>query len=81
MLPDRSSSAWVEPVRSRAIAAVGYDPARRLLLVRFTSAETYVYADVPPGLPERFLAAGSKGRFFQDEVLDRFGYRKVEPEP
>lgn len=74
-------TAWVEPVESRAILAVGHDEARSTLLVRFVSGETYIYFGVPGDLPGRFLAAESKGRFFQAEVLGRFTFEKVDAPP
>ncbi len=50
----------------------------RTLFVRFTSGEWYAYLDVEPGLYARLAAAASKGRFFQDEVRDRYAYRRLD---
>ena len=65
-------------MQSRAIAAVGYDDARGALLVRFVSGEVYVYFEVPADLPDRFMAAESKGRFFQAQVLGRFACERLD---
>ena len=61
-------------IDSEAIAQIEYDAPSRTLFVRFTSGEWYSYFAVPPRLHADFEAAGSKGRFFQDRIRDRFDY-------
>ncbi|MDP3173960.1 MAG: KTSC domain-containing protein [Phenylobacterium sp.] len=64
-------------VDSDAISEITYDPRRARLFVRFRSGEAYAYRDVPAGVHEAFMAAESKGRFFQDEVRDRYGFERL----
>ena len=65
-------------VDSEAITQVEYDPAARTLFVRFASGEWYAYLDVAADLYARLTTASSKGRFFQDEVRDRYAYRRLD---
>lgn len=60
-------------VGSSAIRVIGYAPERRLLEVEFHSGRVYRYHGVPPAVHRRFLAAESKGRFFNFEIKP--GYR------
>lgn len=53
------------PVSSSAIRAIGYRPADETIIVEFHKRGTYTYAGSPQ-LFEEFLAAPSKGRFFND---------------
>ena len=62
---------------STAIRRFDYDPETRTLYVTFVSGQDYAYDDVPPGLAKDFRAAGSKGRFFQSRVRDRYAYRRL----
>ena len=64
-------------VDSSAVTDVDYEPEQRILLVRFQSGKIYGYAEVPPELYAEFLAAESKGHFFQDYVRDRFDYWRL----
>ena len=65
-------------VESAAINDIDYDAGRAKLLVRFISGERYVYVGVPDEVHRSFLAADSKGRFFQSEIRDRYPYNRIE---
>ncbi len=64
---------------SDAISRAEYEPSNRILFVRLISGEWYAYLDVPPLTYRRLLAAGSKGRFFQDVVRDRYSFVRLDP--
>jgi lysyl-tRNA synthetase class 2 len=64
-------------VDSSAIDRVDYDDATRALFVRFMSGRRYRYEDVPRAVYQRFVAAPSKGQFFNAEIRDRYGYSEV----
>ncbi|WP_305699374.1 KTSC domain-containing protein [Phenylobacterium sp.] len=64
-------------VDSDAISEIAYDARRGRLVVRFRGGKTYAYRDVPAGVHEAFIAAESKGRFFQDEIRDRYGFERL----
>ena len=61
-------------VTSEAVAQIEYDAAARTLFVRFTSGEWYAYFNVPAESHADFVAADSKGRFFQDHIRDRYAF-------
>lgn len=65
------------PVSSSSIRDVGYDAAARRLEVGFRAGGVYEYDAVPPEVHDAFLAASSKGRFFQGRIRDRYRYRRV----
>jgi len=63
---------------STAIRAIDYDEEHQRLLVRFVSGQRYAYDGVPAEVCRSFREAGSKGRFFQAKIRDRYPYRKLD---
>lgn len=69
------------PVRSTTLRSVGYDPATKTLEAEFRTGRVYAYSDVPPELWLSLLASGSKGKFFNILIRDRFRYHSIrEPD-
>ena len=68
-------------VDSEAIDEVDYDADLSTLYVRFVSGHWYSYYAVPARTYREFLAAESKGRFFQDHIRDHYPYRKGREPP
>ena len=64
-------------VESSAVRRIEYDAPSRTLFVIFQSGERYAYLDAPPDVFAAFLDAGSKGRFFQDQVRGRFHFHRL----
>lgn len=64
-------------VDSVSIAAVGYDGDSQELHVQFVSGETYAYQNVPPTIFDAFIAAPSKGSYFNREVKPAYQHRKL----
>lgn len=64
------------PVSSAVIKAVGYDPARHILDVEFHNEQVYRYEDVESAVYAEFMAAESKGRYFNQHI--QYGY-EFEP--
>ncbi|HTJ57005.1 MAG TPA: KTSC domain-containing protein [Devosiaceae bacterium] len=63
---------------STAILRIRYDAESRTLSVWFVpSGCGYGYLDVPPEIVAAFKAPGSKGRFFNARIRDRFPCRPV----
>lgn len=62
----------MKPVESRSIAAVGHDPGRRVLSIRFKSGETYHYQDVGEHHHAALIGAQSIGAHFQKHIRNRF---------
>ncbi|HEX4196887.1 MAG TPA: KTSC domain-containing protein [Caulobacteraceae bacterium] len=68
-------------VDSTALKAIDYRPLEHQLVLKFSSGELYAYDQASEDLYHRFLAAPSKGRFFQAEVRGRLPFRKLKPKP
>lgn len=62
---------------SEALHSVGYDAARRVLEVEFSSGRVYQYFDVPRQEVERLLRADSHGAYFSGHMRDRYRYEQV----
>jgi hypothetical protein len=63
-------------VESSAIERIEYDPRQEALDVWFSGGRGYRYLAVPPRLYDAFLAAPSKGVFFNRRIRDRYAYRE-----
>jgi hypothetical protein len=65
-----------EPVAvdSSAIAEVEYDTEASRLRVVFTSGAEYEYEDVPQDVYAGLLDADSVGRYFIDNIRDRYEF-------
>jgi hypothetical protein len=67
---------WV-PVDSSVVKAAGYRADARQLYVQFHSGEIYRYFEFPLPSYEDFLAADSKGRYFSQQIRNRYRYEWV----
>lgn len=63
-------------VESEAIAEIDYDANTSRMFVRFAEGLWYTYFAVPRRVYEAFVAAESHGRFFQEQIRDRYPYRR-----
>jgi hypothetical protein len=66
-----------EPVVSTSIASIGFDADNETLEVEFVNASVYRYRDVDEDVYERFLAAPSKGTFFNEHIRDAYLWERV----
>lgn len=64
-------------VESSVVSTVAYDPYAALLDVRLKNGACYRYFDVPMPTCAAFLAAASKGRFFNAQIKDRCRFQRV----
>lgn len=64
---------------SSTITSVEYDDEAHELDVTFTSGKMYRYFNVPLEIYAEFLDAGSKGRFFNDNIKGAFAFAEVVP--
>jgi hypothetical protein len=64
-------------VQSSTLHSIGYDPAERVLEVKFRQGGVYVYLDVPDTVYLSVMRAESVTRSFNEQVRDRFTRRKV----
>lgn len=60
------------PVSSSAISAVGYDPSTMQMQIRFKQGRIYTFCGVPPHIFDSLLGAGSKGRYYDHYIRDRY---------
>lgn len=65
-------------VESTAICDIRYEDERRKLYVTFEDGDAYVYVGVPGEVHRGFVEARSKGRFFADQIRDRFPYNRLD---
>lgn len=65
------------PVDSSTITAVGYDRGTAVLEIEFASGDVYEYFLVPHSVYEGLLGAPSKGRYFGDQLRDRYQFRRL----
>jgi len=61
--------------QSSAIRAIRFD--RRGLEVTFASGSVYLYRGVSRNVFERFRLADSAGKFFNEEILDRYPFARL----
>lgn len=59
-------------VESSNVAAVGYDPNRRILEIEFLSGSIYHYRNVPQQVHQDLMAAESKGRFLNSIIKGQY---------
>lgn len=64
-------------VTSSSLASIGYAPTQAALEVEFRHGAVYRYLDVPAEVFEAFLAAESKGTFFNRAVKDCYLHQRV----
>jgi len=63
---------------SSTILRIWYEPNDESLFVTFVGGKTYAYEGVPGQLCRSFLAAESRGRFFNVHIRDRYPHRLVK---
>lgn len=64
-------------VESSVIAEVNYLESQQDLMVEFNNGATYVYHEVSQEVVDSFLSADSVGRYYTENIKDKFGYSKV----
>lgn len=60
------------PVKSSAIASVGYDPATAVLEIEFTDERVFIYRHVPAHIHAGLMSASSCGQYFNGEIKPIF---------
>lgn len=63
---------------STCFSEIGYDPDWEILVVRFRkNGSVYMYSDFPESEWNRFIAAGSLGKWYNAHIKDRYEYKKI----
>jgi hypothetical protein len=63
---------------STVIGWFDYHPEKRKLEIHFVTGRRYVYFEVPQEEFDCLRAAGSRGRYFNQHIRDRYEYRELE---
>jgi len=66
------------PVRSSNIISVGYDKDSCILEVKFNGGGLYRYHEVPKNIYEGINAVDSVGRYFFQNVRDKFRTERIK---
>jgi hypothetical protein len=67
---------WL-PLESKLLAAAAYVKLRRVLYLRFHSADVYRYFTFPAEQYREFLDADSQGRYFLSHIRNYFPYQRL----
>ncbi|QNN44160.1 KTSC domain-containing protein [Pedobacter roseus] len=65
---------------SSVIKYFSYDQANGTLKIIFTTDIVYLYKKVPEKVYKLLKASGSKGRYFNTYIKDKFKFQKLEEE-
>lgn len=65
------------PVESTSLESIGYDSTERKLEVEFKHGAIYEYVEVPAEVFDAFLAADSKGSFFNSDIKNSYDFVRV----
>lgn len=65
-------------LRSRAVAAVGYDAALRTLRIRFHNGGIYDYLDVPPNVFAKLTAAAHPWTQWGAQIKQTYRYHRLK---
>lgn len=66
-----------DPVSSSNIVSLGYDAASETLEIEFKDGSVYQYYNVGEHLYQQFVAAPSKGQFFNVYIKNAVAFSRV----
>ena len=64
-------------VESTSLASAGHDARSAVLELQFRNGTVYQYFLVPPRVYRDLLGAGSKGRYFNQNIRGRYPYQRI----
>src|SRR5215469_10331753 len=71
-----SAVEWV-PVESGLFSSAAYRASARQLYLRFRDGRIYRFFDCPVTVYNEFIAAASQGRYFSQQIRNRFRFELV----
>ena len=71
-----SAVEWV-PVESGLFSSAAYRAGARQLYLRFQDGKIYRFFDCPVTVYNEFIAAASQGRYFSQQIRNRFRFELV----
>ena len=75
-----SAVEWM-PVESGLFSSAGYRASARQLYLRFQDGKIYRFFDCPVTVYNEFIAAASQGRYFWQQIRNRFRFELVRGNP
>ncbi|SFA58740.1 KTSC domain-containing protein [Pedobacter suwonensis] len=63
---------------SSVIKYFSYDEVTKTLKIIFVTDMVYLYKNVPENIYKMLKASGSKGRYFNSNIKDKFKFQKIE---
>lgn len=71
--PTLAAEVVLEPVESSLIARAGYDAETQIMAIQMVNnSDTYYFKGVPQAVYDGFVAAESKGVFFNENIKGQF---------
>lgn len=67
----------MEIVESSSVEAVGFAAETNELWIRYEGGATYVFSPVPRSVHRELLDSGSIGRYINQHIKPRFGWREA----
>jgi len=64
-------------VNATSIRSIGYEAAKQLLEIEFSSGSIVQYSGVSPEVHRRFMNSPSPGSFYQDQIDENFPSKRV----
>jgi hypothetical protein len=64
-------------VNASNIRSVGYDAAKQVLEIEFSSGSVVQYTGVSPEVHRRFMSSPSPGSFHQDQIDEHFPSKRI----
>ena len=64
-------------VNASTLRSVGYDAAKQLLEIEFSSGSIVQYTGVSPEVHRRFMSSPSPGSFYQDQIDEHFPSKRM----
>lgn len=77
-LPADSKAIAMLPVNSSLAQAIGYDPDRKLLQVKFKRGSVYQYSDVDAETWDELCETDSLGRYYNTEIKGYYDCQRVQ---
>jgi lysyl-tRNA synthetase class 2 len=62
--------------QSLALKGFDYDETKKILRIEFTDGSVYQYQDIPESVYQELKEAPSKGKYFNTNIRDKFGFDK-----
>lgn len=64
-------------VSSTDLKSIGYDNGSSILEIEFNSGGIYQYFNVPEIIYNELMSAGSHGKYFHENILNKFRFSRT----